>query len=762
LWYTQFFPVYMSKDSRLKVTKQEALDFHEFPKPGKVSIAPTKNLITARDLSLAYSPGVAFPCLEIQADATTAYKYTSKGNMVAVISNGTAVLGLGNLGAAASKPVMEGKSVLFKRFANIDSVDIEVEEYNKEKFIEVVAAIGDSWGGINLEDIASPDCFEIEAALKKRLKVPVFHDDQHGTAIICLAGLMNACEIIGKKFEDLKVVLNGPGAAGIACINLLISAGIKKENVLACDSNGVIFEGRTEKMTEIKAKYAVKTTARTLEDALDGADVFLGLSAKDALSKTMLKKMAKDPIIFAMANPDPEITPEDAHEARPDAIVATGRSDYPNQVNNVMGFPYIFRGALDVMATEINEEMKIAAAKAIANLAKESVPTEVLRAYPGRRLEFGRSYIIPTPFDPRLISEVSSAVAKAAMETGVARKHITNFREYKAQLHSFRNPTLSTMQSIYNNLAKSEQKKKIIFAEGEELEIIKAAIMLKNDGYANPILIGRTEKVQEVMKNAGIYEEITIVNAANSEFVDLYTDLLFSKLGRKGFLHRDCERLIKTDRNHFASAMLESGHADSLVTGFTRGYQKSLNDVSRILARKSEEALFAVSGIVVNNKTIFIADTAINENPSADELAKIAVQTAKIVERFGVTPRVAFVSYSNFGSRHGVDNEKISQAISILEKQGVSFEFDGEMMVDVALSENPREHYPFNRLTKPANILITPNLTSSHIAMNLLESAHDGFVIGPMLHGFEKSVQILRYHSTINEIANLAALSLAL
>ena len=561
----------MSKDSRLKVTKQEALDFHEFPNPGKVSIMPTKNLITARDLSLAYSPGVAFPCLEIQADPSTAYKYTSKGNMVAVISNGTAVLGLGNLGAAASKPVMEGKSVLFKRFANIDSVDIEVEEYNKEKFIEVVAAIGDSWGGVNLEDIASPDCFEIEAALKKRLKVPVFHDDQHGTAIICLAGLMNACEIIGKKFEDLKVVLNGPGAAGIACINLLISAGIKKENVIACDSSGVIFEGRTEKMTEIKARYTVKTNARTLEDALDGADVFLGLSAKDALSKTMLKKMAKDPIIFAMANPDPEITPEDAMEARPDAIVATGRSDYPNQVNNVMGFPYIFRGALDVMATEINEEMKIAAARAIANLAKDSVPTEVLRAYPGRRLEFGRSYIIPTPFDPRLISEVSSAVAKAAMDSGVARKHITNFREYKAQLHSFRNPTLNTMQSIYNNLSEDKTKKKIIFAEGEELEIIKAAIMLKNDGYADPILIGRTEKVQEVMKNSGISDDITIVNAANSEFVELYTNILFEKLGRKGFLHRDCERLIKTDRNHFAASMLEAGHANSLITGFTRG-----------------------------------------------------------------------------------------------------------------------------------------------------------------------------------------------
>jgi malate dehydrogenase (oxaloacetate-decarboxylating)(NADP+) len=752
-----------SKNGRVQVTKQEALDFHEFPQPGKIAIAPTKNLVTARDLSLAYSPGVAYPCLEIQKDPTTAYKYTSKGNMIAVISNGTAVLGLGNLGAAASKPVMEGKSVLFKRFANIDSVDIEVEEYDKDALIDTIARIGNSWGGVNLEDISSPDCFEIEKELKKRLNVPVFHDDQHGTAIICLAGLMNACEIVGKKFENLKVVLNGPGAAGIACINLLISAGINPKNVIACDSNGVIFKGRTEKMTDLKAKYAVETKARTLTDALDGADVFLGLSVKGALTKDMLQKMAKDPVIFAMANPDPEILPEDAMEVRPDAIVATGRSDYPNQVNNVMGFPYIFRGALDVNATDINEEMKIAAARAIANLAKESVPMEVLRAYPGRKLEFGRSYIIPTPFDPRLISEVSSAVAKAAMDSGVAQKKIENFREYKIQLHGFRNPTLSTMQSIYNNLAKSETKKKIIFAEGEELEVIKAAISLKHEGYAEPILVGRSDKVKEVMKAAGLNSKnITIINAANSEFVSDYVNILFSKLGRKGFLERDCERLIKTDRNHFAAAMLEAGHGDSLVTGFTRGYQKSLNDISRVLSKRQGDILFATSGIVVGNKTVFISDTAINEDPTAEQLAQIAIQTAKKVEAFGYTPRVAFVSYSNFGSRSGRDNEKIHQAIEILDKQNIAFEYDGEMMVDVALSANPREYYPFNRLSQPANILITQNLTASHIAMNLLESSTGAFVIGPILHGFEKPVQIVRYHSDINTITNLSALSLAL
>jgi malate dehydrogenase (oxaloacetate-decarboxylating)(NADP+) len=753
----------MSKNGRVQVTKEEALNFHEFPKPGKIAILPTKNLITARDLSLAYSPGVAYPCLEIQQDPTTSYKYTSKGNMIAVISNGTAVLGLGNLGAAASKPVMEGKSVLFKRFANIDSIDIEVEEYDKDKLIETIARIGNSWGGINLEDIASPDCFEIEKELKKRLNVPVFHDDQHGTAIICLAGLMNACEIIGKKFENLKVVLNGPGAAGIACLNLLITAGVNPKNVIACDSNGVIYKGRTEKMTELKEKYAVETKARTLTEALDGADVFLGLSVKGALTKEMIVKMAKDPVIFAMANPDPEILPEDATTARPDAIVATGRSDYPNQVNNVMGFPYIFRGALDVNATDINEEMKIAAARAIANLAKESVPTEVLRAYPGRKLEFGRSYIIPTPFDPRLISEVSAAVAKAAMDSGVAQKHITNFREYKSQLHSFRNPTISTMQSIYNNLAKSDIKKKIIFAEGEELEIIKVALSVKNEGYAEPILVGRIDKVESVMKSAGLdSKNITIANAANSPHVEMYIDILFEKLSRKGFLRRDCERLIKTDRNHFAAAMLEADHADSLVTGFTRGYQKSLNDISRVISKKENETLFATSGVVVGNRTIFISDTAINENPTPKQLAQIAVQTAKKVEAFGYTPRVAFVSYSNFGSRSGLDNDKIHETIKILDSQCVSFEYDGEMMVDVALSENPREYYPFNRLTKPANILITPNLTASHIAMNLLESANDAFVIGPILYGFNKSVQIVRYHSDINTITNLAALSLAL
>ncbi len=752
-----------SKKSRIQVTKQEALDFHEFPSPGKISITPTKNLVTARDLSLAYSPGVAFPCLEIQKDPTTSYKYTSKGNMIAVISNGTAVLGLGNLGAAASKPVMEGKSVLFKRFANIDSVDIEVEEYDKDKLIDTIARIGNSWGGVNLEDIASPDCFEIERELKKKLNVPVFHDDQHGTAIICLAGLMNACEIVGKKFEDLKVVLNGPGAAGVACINLLISAGINPSNVIACDSVGVIYKGRTEKMTDLKKKYAVETDVRTLSEALDGADVFLGLSVKGALTKEMLKTMAKNPVIFAMANPDPEIIPEEAMEVRPDAIVATGRSDYPNQVNNVMGFPYIFRGALDVNATDINEEMKIAAARAIAGLAKKSVPMEVLRAYPGRRLEFGRSYIIPTPFDPRLISDVSSAVAKAAMDSGVAQKHITNFREYKTRLHSFRNPTLSTMQAVYNSLASSEKKKRIVFAEGEEIEVIKAAMSLKSEEYAEPILVGRLDKVQQAMKSANInINSLEIVNAANSEHVDLYIDMLFTKLARNGFLKRDCERLIKTDRNYFASAMLEAGHADSLLTGFTRGYQKSLSDISRISSKKDGEILFATSGVVVNNRTIFISDTAINENPSSENLAHIAIQTAKTVEMFGYTPRVAFVSYSNFGSRVGSDNTKIHEAIAILDKKGVSFEYDGEMMVDVALSQNPRENYPFNRLTRPANILITPNLTASHVAMNLLESANGAFVIGPILHGFEKSVQIMRYHSDINTITNLAALSLAL
>lgn len=753
-----------AKNSALKLATKnskeiEALQFHIQGQPGKVGMHATKPLNTQRDLALAYSPGVAIPCLEIAKDPELAYDYTAKGNYVAVISNGTAVLGLGNLGAIAGKPVMEGKSVLFKRFADIDSVDIEVATENADEFINAVKYLGPSWGGINLEDIKAPECFIIESKLREIMDIPVFHDDQHGTAIISAAGIINALHLTGKKFNEIKVVVNGAGAAGIACLELLKAMGLPHENAILCDTKGVIYQGRTDGMNQWKSAHAVKTKARSLSDAMKNADVFLGLSVKGAVSKEMVKSMARNPVIFAMANPDPEITPEEVYAVRDDAIVATGRSDYENQVNNVMGFPYIFRGALDVRASTINEEMKIAAAKAIAELAREHVPDEVIKAYGGRDMRFGQHYIIPTPFDSRLIARVPVAVAKTAVETGVARKPITDWDAYTRQLQARRDPTINSMSLIFEKL--SRKPKKVIFAEGEQPEIIRVAAMWRDNGYGKPILIGKKERVLKNMEEANVNADgIEIFNAAISDENSKFTDYLYQKLQRNGVLRSDCARMIKNDRNVFAASMLSCGHGDALVTGLTRGYRKSLTDIWQVIKNKKGEILLGVSMVISRGKTIFIADTACSELSSSEHLVNIAIQTARKVRDMGYEPRVAFLSFSNFGSALKTESSRIKHAVELLDgMKGVDFEYDGEMTADVALNMEKMTRYPFCRLTAPANILICPGLHSASIATKLLEEMGNCTVIGPILDGFEKSVQIVTMNSSIGDILNMAAIA---
>jgi malate dehydrogenase (oxaloacetate-decarboxylating)(NADP+) len=749
-----------TKSATQNLKDQEALRFHMLDgRPGKVSMEPTKPLNTQRDLALAYSPGVAVPCLEIQKNPDAAYDYTAKGNYVAVISNGTAVLGLGNLGALAGKPVMEGKSVLFKRFADIDSVDIEVATEDAEEFINAVKYLGPTWGGINLEDIKAPECFIIESKLREIMDIPVFHDDQHGTAIVSAAGIINSLHISGKKFKDIKVVVNGAGAAGIACLELLKAMGLPHDNAILCDTKGTIYKGRTDGMNQWKSAHAANTKARTLAEAMKGADVFLGLSVKGAVTREMVKSMAKNPVIFAMANPDPEITPEEVHATRDDAIVATGRSDYENQVNNVMGFPYIFRGALDVRASTINEEMKIAAAHAIAELAREHVPNEVMKAYGNRDMKFGKHYIIPTPFDARLISVVPLAVAKAAVDSGVARKPIKDWDAYKKQLQARRDPTMSSLGLIFEKLERNP--KKVIFAEGEQPEIIRVAAMWRDSGYGKPILIGKEARILENMKAANIDPKgIEIYNAAISEENSKLTDYLYKKLQRDGVLHSDCSRMVKNDRNIFAASMLACGHGDALVTGLTRGYRKSLTDVWKVIKNKKGEVVLGISMVISKGKTIFISDTACSELSSSEHLANIAIQTAKKVRSMGYEPRVAFLSFSNFGSALKSESSRIKQAVEILDgNKKIDFEYDGEMTADVALNMDKMARYPFCRLTAPANILICPGLHSASIATRLLEEIGNCTVIGPILDGFEKSVQIVTMRSSINDILNLAAVA---
>ena len=743
---------------RPSFTDEEALAFHRYPQPGKLSITPTKPMATQKDLSLAYSPGVAIPVLAIAKDPELAYDYTSKGNMVAVITNGTAILGLGDLGPMASKPVMEGKSVLFKRFADVDSIDIEVDEKDPQKFIDCVRAIGATWGGINLEDIKAPECFIIESELREKLDIPVFHDDQHGTAIIATAGLINACKITGRKMSDVKVVISGAGAAGLSVAGLIRHLGVKRDNILMVDRTGVIYEGRTEGMDQFKSAFAVKTKKRTLAEAFEGADVFMGLSAKGTVSKDMVKSMAKNPMIFPMANPDPEITPEDIREVRSDAIIATGRSDYPNQINNVLGFPYIFRGALDVRARTINEEMKVAAAQALAQLAREDVPDEVAAAYAGARPSFGPDYIIPAPFDPRLIWYVPPLVAQAAMDSGVARKPITDMQAYRDSLAQRLDPSASFLQRIYGKV-RGEKKKRIVFAEGEEPAVIRAAWQFKTQELGEPILVGRDEQVTRNMQLLGIPAgELTIMNARVSDQNEVYTDFLYKRLQRQGYLMRDAQRLINQDRNVFGATMVALGHADGMVTGVTRNYATSLSDVMLAIDKRDDVRPIGVSIVIGKTGPMLIADTSVTEMPGAADLAEIAISAARTAARLGFTPRLAFLSYSTFGNPPGERMAKVRDAVALLDAKGdVGFEYDGEMAVDVALFPEARRLYPFCRLTGAANVLVMPAIHSAAISTKLAAALGGATVIGPLLVGLRSSVQIAQLDATAQDIVNLAA-----
>tara|TARA_B100000497_G_scaffold92886_1_gene103842 strand:- start:48 stop:2339 length:2292 start_codon:yes stop_codon:yes gene_type:complete len=741
------------------ITDQQALDFHTLPVPGKLSLLPTKPMATQRDLSLAYSPGVAVPVEEISRDPDLVYDYTSKGNMVAVISNGTAILGLGNLGAMASKPVMEGKSVLFKRFADIDSFDIEVEEEDADKFIQCVERFGNTFGGINLEDIGSPECFIIEQELREKLDIPVFHDDQHGTAIIATAGLINAAQLTGRKFEDMKVVLSGAGAAGLSVLGLIKRLGVKNENAIVLDSKGVIYQGRQEAMDQWKAPHAVDTSLRTLEEAMSGADVFLGLSIAGIVTQDMIRSMNDQPIIFAMANPDPEITPEEIKEVRSDAIIATGRSDYPNQVNNVLGFPYIFRGALDVRARNVNEEMKLACAHALADLARQDVPEEVAAAYHGQRPKYGPEYIIPAPFDPRLISEIPPYVAQAAMDTGVARKPIENMDAYKKSLAQRQDPTAAILQGITSAVV--QNPKTIVFAEGEEPAVIRAAQSYQQRGLGKAILIGREKPIYDNMKLLGIEkpENYTILNARLFDRNAEFTEYLYGRLQRKGFLRRDAQRLVNNDRNVFSALMLHHGLADGMVTGVTRSYDIALRDVRLVLNHVENERTMGVSIVVNKSKTLFIADTNITEFPAAEDLADIAETTASFARQFGFEPRVAFLSYSTFGNPVGERMQRVRRAVEILDERNIDFEYEGDLAADVALDPLHTLTYPFSRLTGSANILIMPAIHSASISTKLLDTVGGATVLGPFLTGLEKPVQICSLGATASEIVQMATLA---
>ena len=739
-------------------TDQEALLFHSQGRPGKLEVVPTKPMATQRDLSLAYSPGVAVPVLAIAADESKAYDYTTKGNFVAVITNGTAILGLGNRGALAAKPVMEGKAVLFKRFADVDSIDLEVSTEDPDEFVNCVRFLGKSWGGINLEDIKAPECFVIEQRLRELLDIPVFHDDQHGTAIIAAAGLINALDLTGRDIKTTRLVCNGAGSAGIACLELLKAIGFTPDNVILCDTKGVIYQGRTEGMNHWKSAHAAKTSARTLAEALIDADAFFGLSAKGAVTQEMVKLMAPQPIIFAMANPDPEITVEEVAAVRTDAIMATGRSDYPNQINNVLGFPYIFRGALDVRATTINMEMKIAAARALAELAREDVPDEVAAAY-GTRPKYGPDYIIPVPFDPRLISAIPPAIAKAAMETGVARKPIADMDAYRAQLRSRRDPVAGVLQRVYERLRRRPQR--VVFAEGEEEQVIRAAASFVHQGLGTALLVGREDRVRETAATLGVElgGGIEIINAALSQRNAAYANYLYERLQRKGFLQRDCHRLINQDRNHFAACMLALGDADALVTGVTRNFSVALEDVRRCIDPKPGHRVMGVSLVLARERTVLVADTAVTEMPNAEILADIAVEAAGVARRLGYEPRLALLAFSTFGHPPGERAAHVQGAVKILDQRRVDFEYDGDMAADVALNMDLREAYPFCRLSGPANVLIMPAFHSASISTKLLQQLGGATVIGPILVGLDRPVQIVPLSANDSQLVNMAALA---
>ncbi|WP_156680010.1 NADP-dependent malic enzyme [Sphingomonas profundi] len=749
----------MSEGSNVQFSEREALLFHSSGRPGKIQIVATKPMATQRDLSLAYSPGVAVPVRAIAADPDTAYDYTAKGNLVAVISNGTAILGLGDLGALASKPVMEGKAVLFKRFADVDSIDIELNTKDAQRFIEAVELMEPTFGGINLEDIGAPDCFIIEQTLREKMNIPVMHDDQHGTAIITAAGLINACHLTGRNLADIKVVVNGAGAAAIACTALIKSMGVRHDNVIMCDRKGVIWQGR-EGVDQWKSAHASTTDRRTLNEALEGADVFLGLSAAGSLKPDMMMKMAAQPIIFAMANPDPEITPPEAKAARPDAIIATGRSDYPNQVNNVLGFPFIFRGALDVRATAINEEMKIAAAQALADLAREQVPEEVAQAYGGQAPRFGRDYIIPAPFDPRLMEVVPAAVAKAAMDSGVARKPILDMAAYRESLKARLNPTTSVLTLAYE--AARAHPKRVVFAEAEEEVVLRAAIQFRDGGYGTPVLVGRDE-VPDRLRALGVDDpdSFELHNSRNSPLIERMVDFLYDRLQRRGYLRRDVQFLVNQDRNIFGALLVAMGEADVMITGVTRTYAQTLRQIRRVLDPQAGITPFGIHVLVGQSHTVFMADTTVNERPSALQLADIAEQTAAVARKMGHEPRVAFLSYSTFGNPPGNWLANLREAVAILDARGVSFEYEGEMAPDVALNEKLQKNYPFMRLSGPANVLIMPGLQSANLSAKLLRELGGDSVIGPMLVGLEKPVQIATMSATASELVTLAVLAAA-
>jgi malate dehydrogenase (oxaloacetate-decarboxylating)(NADP+) len=743
-----------------RISAEEALVMHASGRPGKLETRISKPITTARDLSLAYSPGVAEPCLHIARDPALAYDYTTKGNMVAVISNGTAVLGLGNLGAVASKPVMEGKVALFKRFADVDGIDLEVGTEDVDEFVSAVRYLGPGFGGINLEDIKAPECFVIEQRLRELMDIPIFHDDQHGTAIVAAAGLINACHLTGRELKDTKLVVNGAGAAAIACVELLKAMGMRPDHVILCDTKGVVYQGRTEGMNQWKSAHAANTTARTLSQAMEGTDVFFGLSVKGALTQDMVRSMADKPIIFAMANPDPEITPEEARAVSPHAIIATGRSDYPNQVNNVLGFPYIFRGALDVRASTINDQMKIAAAEALAKLAREDVPDEVHSASSGRRLSFGPEYIIPNAFDPRLISWVAPAVARAAIDSGVARYPIEDLRRYARNLSGRLDPTAGALDAIMETVR--EQPKRVVFAEGEEEKVVRAAVAFRNAGYGRPVLIGREDRVKATLASLGLgmMDGIEIHNARLSSANRKYVELLYGRLQRKGYLQRDVQRMVNQDRNVFAACMVATGDADAMVTGLTRSASVCLDDVRLAISAAPGQIPFGLTLLLgMRGKTIFVADSLVNFRPDADELANIAVGAAAAARHLGHEPRVALLSHSTFGDPAHDRAIPMRDAVAVLDSRKVDFEYDGEMSPDVALEASIRALYPFCRLTGDANVLLVPGLHSAHIAARLMHHLGGGTTIGPLLIGMEKPVQIVPMDATVSQIVDMACLA---
>ena len=749
----------MKKNKIEHYSDKEALDFHNSKKSGKIEIISSKPMTTKRDLALAYSPGVAAPVKAISKDPELAYDYTTKGNLVAVISNGSAILGLGNLGAIASKPVMEGKAVLFKRFADIDAIDLEIDSNDPDEIINSIKNFAGSFGGINLEDIAAPDCFIIEKKLKKLLDIPVFHDDQHGTAIITCAALINAIDIAKKDINKIKVVVNGAGASAMACANLFKKSGVLQKNLTMIDRKGVIYKGRKD-LSKWKLDHAIETRNRTLNDAIKNADVFLGLSSAGVLKKDMIKKMAKNPIIFACANPDPEITPEEVEEVRSDAIIATGRSDYPNQVNNLIGFPYIFRGALDVRAKTINEEMKIAAVNAIASLARKRVPDEVVAAMGGERPSYGKDYIIPSTFDPRLISVIPIAVAKAAIKSGVARKKIENFEIYSEQLKQRLDPSVTIMQGINSQIKKNQ--KRVVFTDGEDENTLKAAIAFKNTGLGIPIIVAKKKVVKQRLKEIG-YEEnfdIQIINSTDKKKREKYVNFLFKKLQREqGLLERDCDRMIRNDRVIWGSCMVSCGDADAMVTGNTRRYAQSFEKINKVIDPRSGEIMFGLNMVVNKGKTVFIGDTSVHEYPTSEQLAEIAISSARVARLFGFDPKVAFLSHSTFGQPITNRTKHIRDAVEILKNKKVDFKFDGDMQPDVALNEEYAELYPFSEIVGNANILIMPGQHSATISYKIMKTLGDAKVIGPLLIGLGQPIEIAPLRSSTSDILNLASVA---